>query len=1128
MGVAEQDALRREAIARLRLDLLGPAEETETFVEDRQTRSGESPLTRYLVGILYPANTPVAPEEDDDAGAGGTDDEDADGGVGGNALVRGMPKPSSIGLSFALSSDSTEFDVEFAYGLYTSTPLPPSPGTPASRGAQAVQWQRTQVRERRTIGTGGAHHASLPGGARTDWITRRDQDGAWSVSVFLRNCNPPASDHDHPEACLFQPSITVVGAGNTPAILDRSQRAARSTHDPDLESYRLLYRDRLEFAVGHGCAATWDAVEHIPPRVRSVRTELLPVADVPTTVARGGSALRLEMSMLGSAGAAELRPLLEPLLAEYSAWIDERGLEVAALPEDLRGKANEHLADCREALARMRAGINLLESDLAASSAFRFANKAMALQRQRAILVAARQRGEEPLPLEPPTWRPFQLAFLLLNLVGVADGTSRDRDLVDLLWFPTGGGKTEAYLGLAAFSMGLRRMRSMRAGPAAPRGDGGVSVLMRYTLRLLTIQQFQRAATLICACEYLRAVEPGALGTTPFSIGLWVGGASTPNRIKGPANPDLGLEAGAYEVLAAFDPQNEPATANPVQLRACPWCGAPLRHTDYSVHPELLHLQIRCPDSACDFHGAASDPYSGIPAYVVDEDLFLRCPTLVIATVDKFARIPWDDHTKALFGDVDRHCGRHGWLARGARYGDCGRSHRRRGAMPPTSLVPCARFLPPELIIQDELHLITGPLGSLVGLYETAVDLLAAHPAFGRPKVIASTATIRRYADQISGVFQRQARQFPPPGLDAGNSFFAAETNAQPGRLYVGICAQGRSLKTAAVRVFGSVLHSAHLAARTSAPADVDPLWTVVAYYNSLRELGGALRLVEDDIRQRLTLLATRDGTLPPRQPDVYPELTSRIAPRDVALLLRQMERRFGNADAIDVLLCTNMISVGVDIERFGLMLVTGQPKTSAEYIQATSRVGRKAPGLILTLYNWSRPRDLSHYEHFGFYHSMLYRHVEVTSVTPWSSRARDKGLHAVFVGLLRLLHPRLAENSGARNFDAADPLVAFVRDSLVARARATDPAEADAVERELRALIDEWAQRVRAHPTSLTYRRPPRAPDTPVTWLLEDAEHSGVRDAFPRGTLNSLREVEATASLYAISLRRAPGGGRP
>ena len=1124
MGVAEQDALRRSIIDRLRLDVLGPSSEDEVLIEDREARLGESPLSHYLLGILYPSNTPVLQDEDDSRAEAGADDEDNDSSAGVPAPVVGMPKPSSIGLSLAVSEAVDSVEAEFSYGLYQPNHLVPA-AAPTGRAARPViQWRRLQVRERIAIRLGGSGHVDLPGGGRGDWLSRRQDDG-WLVSVFLRNANAPSSDYDQPEACLFQPSLTIAGDPASCPILDRTQLGARRSHDPDLETYRLLYRDRNEFAVGHGCAVMWDSSGCDPHRARSVRTELLPLAEVVPTVARGGAGFAaLDMDALASAAAERLRELLEPLLDSYQAWIESLQLRAAALPSDLYARAAEHLADCRVALERMRSGLNLLISEPLALEAFQFANRAMALQRRQAVGAAARQRNEPSPENLAPEWRPFQAAFVLLNVVGVADPASEDRGLVDLLWFPTGGGKTEAYLGLAAFTMALRRLRAVHSMTTAANGDGGVTVLMRYTLRLLTIQQFQRAAVLICACEVLRRQNPARFGSVPFSVGLWVGGGSTPNKITQVADPTRSIEAGAFEVLRDFDPANEPSSANPVQIRSCPWCGATMTHTDYVAHRELLHLQVRCPDSTCSFHGDPADSFSGLPLYLVDEDLYLRCPTLVIATVDKFARLPWDDHTKALFGDVDARCDRHGWLARGADYRDCRRTHRRRGSLPATSPNGCSPFLPPELIIQDELHLITGPLGSLVGLYEGAIDALASQRDSARPKVIASTATIRRFSDQISGLFQRPARQFPPPGLDAGDAFFAAETTELPGRLFLGLCAPGRSLKTAAIRCLASLLHTPHLAQRTHSPSDLDPFWTVVAYYNSLRELGGALRLVEDDVRQRLTLLAVRDGSTPPRLPERHAELTSRIAPRDVSLLLRQMERPLGSADVLDVLLCTNMISVGVDIARFGLMLVTGQPKTSAEYIQATSRVGRQAPGLVLTLYNWSRPRDLSHYERFTAYHSMLYRHVEVTSVTPWAGRARDRGLHAVFVGLLRLLHPNLATDAGARRFDAADPLVSRVRDQLVERVRGTDPGEADAVRRELQAVIDNWALRVRSYPTSLTYRRPQNAPDQPATWLLEDAEDAGVRSEFPRGTLNSLREVEGTAALYPIALRRNVG----
>lgn len=285
--------------------------------------------------------------------------------------------------------------------------------------------------------------------------------------------------------------------------------------------------------------------------------------------------------------------------------------------------------------------------------------------------------------------------------------------------------------------------------------------------------------------------------------------------------------------------------------------------------------------------------------------LYLRCPTMLIGTVDKFARLPWDDRTKALFGCVDRRCDRHGFLAEGVDYqGKCGGHHNAKGNLPATgSPKAIPDFLPPELIIQDELHLITGPLGSLMGLYESAIDFLCSHNIGHRPKIVASTAIIRRYRDQIRCLFDREARQFPPPGLIAGESFFATENKARPGRIFVGICPTGRSLKHFTARVMASILNSSYVT-RIQYPGDVvDPYWTLAHYFNSLRELGGNLRLLEDTVPFRLKYLAKQiDQRSNERRIDRYHELTSRVPSSKIAELLKSMEQELSTEDALDVL----------------------------------------------------------------------------------------------------------------------------------------------------------------------------------------------------------------------------------
>ena len=639
-------------------------------------------------------------------------------------------------------------------------------------------------------------------------------------------------------------------------------------------------------------------------------------------------------------------------------------------------------------------------------------------------------------------WHPFQLAFFLLNLSGLIDPTSEDREIGDLLWFPTGGGKTEAYLGLAAFTMALRRRRS-RAGM---RTDAGLAVLMRYTLRLLTLQQFQRASTLLCACEVLRADEPETWGDTRFTIGLWLGRKGTPNRHD---------DARRSLTRLQLDPAER--GANPCQLESCPWCGETITPADYWTEGAALRTRVACPRDGCAFSkGKRGD---GIPVLVVDEEIYRECPSMLLATVDKFAQMPWNGDVQALFGFVNRECDTCGFLTAATEH--TGHS----GAPGPRQT---ERLAPPDLIIQDELHLISGPLGTLVGLYETAVDFLCTWQKNGkaiRPKVIASTATVRRAFEQVQALFSRRLKVFPPPGLEPEDSFFAIEQPVDDevsGRLYLGVCAPGKSMKTAYVRVAASLLSSVEGLVDT--PELAEPYKTLVSYFNSLRELGGAIRLLDDDIPGRLYQLTDRG--LPKRARPVYRELTSRIRQEDIPNLLRQLEQRHDAPRTdedplpLDAVLASNMISVGVDIDRLGLMVVVGQPKTTAEYIQATSRVGRQVwgPGLVVTLYNWSRPRDLSHYERFRHYHSTLYRNVEAVSATPFSTRALDRGLRGAFVAMARLGSEGWSPELGAGRFDPKHPRVTSVMAAFRQRAEVVAGSTiAAGLAQALSGVADEW-----------------------------------------------------------------------
>ncbi|HWG73894.1 MAG TPA: DISARM system helicase DrmA [Acidimicrobiales bacterium] len=901
-------------------------------------------------------------------------------------------------------------------------------------------------------------------------------------------------------------------------------------------------------------------------RAWRLRTTSFPAVDVRLTVAAGTDrmpGLILDMGRLGSAELArdELVRALRPLASGYRAWLDDQAARLETDAEIRRYQpAGEHtLAQARQIAERLDRAVDLLRDQPLAREAFRFANQAMALQRVRTEVTRARLAGpgrslDEALRVHDVeatrSWRPFQLAFVLLCLPGLTDPDhpdarrGADDGQAQLLFFPTGGGKTESYLGLSAYTFAIRRLQGVVGdGVDARDGTDGVAVLMRYTLRLLTAQQFQRAAALTCACEWLRRERVASgdtrWGDTPFRVGLWVGAGVTPNSFD-EAQRRIDEDRGGR------------GTGGALQLVGCPWCGSRLSHADLQTDRNRRRVLLYCsdPEGDCAFTRLRS-PGEGLPVLTVDEEIYRLTPALVIATVDKLAQLPWKAATATLFGVIEERCARHGW--RSPDFAWCRTRHPAVADLPATQPVPALRLRPPDLIIQDELHLISDALGSLVGLYETAIDRLCTRRTGGRVVrpvvVVASTATVRRAADQVEQVFARALAVFPPQVLDAGETFFSTSvppTPATPARRYRGILATGERLTAVEIRVVAAVMeHAQHLLDRHGAAAD--PYLTVVDYFTSTRELAGMRRLVDDDIADRLSSLAVRTRR---RRPNVA-ELTSRMPSDRIASTLADLEHPFdpvydssaaleslrsqarggqkltarrpdGVSQPLDVLLATSMLQVGVDVPRLGLMVVTGQPKNTAEYIQSTSRVGRdpRRPGLVLTIYQWSRPRDLAHFETFDHYHSTFGSLVEGLTTTPFSDRALDRGLTGVLVAALRQSSPAALANPAAHSVALEGSVVDDLLDDVEARVRHVthDAARAAAVRQRLRHRLDRWGARRRGLAAGvLGYTE---AAD--ITGLLR-APEGGSWDAWtaPR----SLREVEPEVLLQLVQADRSVEG---
>ncbi|ABY36118.1 MAG TPA: helicase [Chloroflexus aurantiacus] len=1340
--------IRDELLTALVREILGPRNgRYEILPQD------EDPRQEYITGVLEPRNARSQDERIEDQvdqvieETSSEEDQDNQGFVAATGMFspaldpRALPR--SIGLSFTVKAAqgdpyieicitwarylrNTDKEYERKPEMYLSGPVN---ATLDSQSFMPDKDIRLLVRSRRV-------------------------EDSYRISIFLVNERiVPEESRPQTEDYLFQPQIRVhlsAGTHLIPVQIAETESTLLAEETREEESLALQYRHRTALARGHMCAAIWKEIdpekstaferpaeapfawtdaEIVPETERAkfspadVRTELVPIylvqsPDISWNTSYGPSP-ELRAEVLAETWQPEaLRAALQPLVNGYRAWITEQERAVPTLDGNFQMAAQRNLEECQRTATRIQEAIDVLCTNEDARLAFCFANKAIAMQ------AGWKHRGQTGGQF---TWRPFQLAFIMLNIPPLVNPLRPDRETCDLLWFPTGGGKTEAYLGLTAFLLGLRRLVARRNRQGDTTG-GGVAVLSRYTLRLLTIQQFRRALGVITACEILRVWglkdnqpagwRPQAClhkddflwGGVRFSAGLWVGGGVTPNQLRGFGFTNAGNSysyiPGALDILKGIRQNQKNASyvsqGEPAQVTQCPVCGALLAvpeeglgegsHTLYLTgmnlpptapinirHPKpkvkienvrirhfvntcsTLVLQIRiepqeqwkaeevdtyvwnmlqpllganaafqaarpsrpgyyiisvttqrnsskdidfeifCPNPDCELNQHAwaeqvplpresrtvqwrgqvnlrlaaqresglplsddmdwqdiPEPFREagyqkrsraipVPAFTVDDQIYARCPSLVISTVDKFARLAYEGEAAALFGNVTHYHARYGYYRQGnpadhlATLPKSNRVGYFRHPSPEDACVQVEPFAPPDLILQDELHLIEGPLGSMVGIYETAVDYLCQRVVNGsvvRPKYIASTATVRRADPQVKALFNRSLAQFPPPALSADDRFFAVtgETHpldaTRPGRLYVGVCAPGKGAQTPIVRIWSALLQCAEDLRLNGRPDnELDPFWTLVGYFNALRELAGTLSLYRQDIPEWLKHRSSNRRNL-----DEYQrvELSSRSKSTELPNLLRRLETALPSPSTPDAVFATSMFGTGVDVDRLSLMVVHGQPKTTSAYIQATGRVGRRTCGLVITSFRATRPRDLDHYEFFTGYHRGLYRHVEPVTVAPFSPRARERALGPVAVILLRLARQiggvdldelwRVEQRISSKFFSGAHhmrdkryaPEVKTIPGLFEERAQnqpsGRRPAPGD-TEREANSELDRWRMIAEQHsdPDEFVYSEPAviRAPRRHV--VLGDSQHLGRFEVAFENAPQSLRDIEET-----------------
>lgn len=1032
-------------------DLIGPVTPEEVI--------SELPTQYYIMGKLYPQSEmgEVIDLVRNPFLENAVETYDA------SISLSNQKNPSSMGITCSLKAGINEILLKGSYAFYLPVLFEEAEkcGIDVSKWQQAEKkpkelWQRKGYSFQTKVQLGGekvANPVSLDGNVQLQIYTHTImENGERVITVAMVNTNQTGEDAvDKAKLCVFQPVLKIESATKE-TIFANANRQEQFSTDQELLELELLYSDIHCYGQGHGCSVEWDIDN---PEPLWIASSWLPSYNLRQMMAAQIQDTQvLSMKYLSEAMPMAVIDSLRSFVQDYQKWISGQNEMTLKLDEKYRESAEANIHKCTCAFERMNHSIDLLEKSMSSNrdaiKAFQMANEAMLLQRRQTL----KKAGKKFVP-DAVTWYPFQLAFILHELSSFINPGGPERKEVDLLWFPTGGGKTEAYLGITAFVVFLRRIRKST--------DDGVTVIMRYTLRLLTLQQFERASMLVFACEILR--KKHHLGGTEISIGLWVGGKLTPNNLA--------------DARASINKQQRGAVAsddsNPCQIQVCPWCGKPISVHNYSVRTSDKRMLIHCKNDECDFYGAEN----GLPLHIIDEAIYEHLPTFVVATVDKFAQIPLSEKPAALFG-----------ISNGKN--------------------------PPDMIIQDELHLISGPLGTMTGIYEAAITKLCETNGIGA-KVIASTATIRNAKNQILALYGREFTQFPPQGLSAKDSYFAIESTPddRPAREYFGVMGIGTTATTTLIRVNAALLFaSRYLAACGYEDRVIDNFWTITGYFNSLRELGGASTQILDDVQSRFSYLAkTKFASLRPQVDlstsyDHLVELTSRMNNSEITKIIQdRLKRCYRNGqhkDVYDYVLASNMISVGVDVGRLGSMVVAGQPKTNAEYIQATSRVGRTNPGIVVTVYNSTRSRDRSHYEQFLKYHSALYRYVEATSLTPFSDRARDRGLHALYVSLCRYLVPGMLGNDAAVSYDPDRPEIKKVREIIQDYVETVDPGELDAVMEELQDIEDEWNI---AATGTLVYR----SFKNEKKLLKGDTENSRFR------TMNSMRSVDAQAGIYLL-----------
>ena len=999
------------------------------------------PSKKYATGLLYPSIKETIEdtlEEEIDLNVGDTE-EDNDENVSFVSENYANNRQTTMGLTFAVPIEAENLEIEFQCGVYNEY-KDFNKNLQSSFKYGSSWWLRKSLNQKINLNLKEEEGYRI---LKRELLNDKNKiESNYKINVYsnVRNINNDvkivtitveniSTTTQVEEGILFQCELKshIIDSYFSPYPKPSDMQAKVTEEDLKFE---MLYSNEKNFAFGHDCSVTWDKnqINHL----KEISTTFIPEYEIksmtPDIKVEGKTIEIKHADIIASKSYEDLHQIFRPLINGYDKWIKEK-----------------NILELKRALKRMKKGLALLKDELI-FDCFKLCNLAMLMQMNNGKKVREitgkskfsddmNLNGFDRLNLDSfeklsvtvekeienknkaftnCKWRAFQIAFLLQSIEAITNKNSSDREIVDLIWFPTGGGKTEAYLAVSAFSALYRRVKD--------KNDVGVDTFMRYTLRLLTVDQFQRAARLIISLEYIRRRKVDMLGEKEYSIGLWVGGDTTPNNFE--------------QAKKQFNEIIKNKKKKKFIVTSCPWCGAEIKpiklekNTIYQGISIESTLKCSCPDEKCEFENK-------LPIYFIDEDIYENPPTFLIGTIDKFVQLTWKPKARSLFG-INK---------KGERI-----------------------VSPPNLIIQDELHLISGPLGSLTGMYETLIEELTYdYRSESKPKILGATATIKAFNTQIKALFGREKSFiFPPSGISMDDNFFSnvilnEDGTYFPGRKYIGIYPITQGKLQTQVQTFSKLLMTVN-----NLPIESkNSFWTILSFYNTIKDIGKANSLVDQDIPY--TINYNYDKSNIPLDSRRYinrekvKELTSRMNNNEIAGALQELKTDYTitKNEAIDLALASNIIEVGVDIDRLSLMTIVGQPKTTSQYIQVSGRIGRKVdenPGLVIVLYNKGNSTDKSHYEHFNEYHQQLYANVEETSITPFSYFSIERGLPAVLIGFLRQIFDYkklgIAPNAEFIN-DNLNKIEDFVEKRIVKKMKLVDTTEKETLQTVYEKVLD-------------------------------------------------------------------------